>query len=106
MDLVKIPLLIGQGREQVAHGFGQYPQCAMDVESATSHVKSVEGDSGMQETHPKQLKSGGTERLPDKSTFAVTRVQRILKADKVCSSQYLSLSTRGDWYNSTRNYLW
>jgi len=68
--------------------FGQQPQRAMDVGSATSDVEAVGLDLGVQETRPKQLKSGGTERLPGKS-----RVQKILKADKVSSPQYLSLST-------------
>jgi len=68
----------------------------MDVESATSGIEAVEVDSGVQETRPKQLKSGGTERLPGKSTFPVARVQKILKADKVSSYRYISLSTRGD----------
>jgi len=61
IDLAKIPLLIGQGREQVVHNIGQLPQRAMDVESATSDVEAVGVDSGVQETRPKQLESSGTE---------------------------------------------
>ena len=49
------------------HDFGQQLQRVMDVESAISDVEAVGVASGVQETRPKQLKLGGTERLRGKS---------------------------------------
>ena len=65
----------------------------MDVESAIKDVEAVGVDSGEQETRPKKAESGGTERVPGKSVFPVARVQRILKADKVCGNRYPLLPT-------------
>ena len=65
----------------------------MDLESATKDVGDTGVDTGGQETRSKKAKSDGTERVPGKSVFPVARVQKILKADKVGSYQYLLLPT-------------
>jgi hypothetical protein len=105
-------LLIDQGREQVAHDFGQPPQRAMDAESATKGVEAVGVDAGEQETRPKKEKSGGTERVPGRSVFPVARVQKILKADKVSGTSTISIYLRefiifgvGTTYSSKRGRL-